>query len=92
MDNEKVYQMPFAKVYPLLVNKAMRKGRTQAEVDETYRDLRRFQKMSLHNIAGAGVFAADRSIREYAENIWGLKPVRPEPEKPAAKSDSGRKK
>lgn len=34
MDNEKIYQMPFAKVYPLLVNKAMRKDRTQAEVDE----------------------------------------------------------
>ena len=34
MDNEKVYQMPLAKVYPLLVNKALRKGRTQAEVDE----------------------------------------------------------
>lgn len=34
MDNEKVYQMPFAKVYPLLLNKAIRKGRTQAEVDE----------------------------------------------------------
>lgn len=33
MENEKVYQMPFAKVYPLLVNKAVRKGRTQAEVD-----------------------------------------------------------
>ena len=32
MDYEKVYQMPFAKVYPLLVNKALRKGRTQAEV------------------------------------------------------------
>ena len=34
MDNEKVYQMPLAKAYPLLVNKALRKGRTQAEVDE----------------------------------------------------------
>lgn len=34
MNNEKVYQMPFAKVYPLLLNKAIRKGRTQAEVDE----------------------------------------------------------
>lgn len=34
MDNEKVYQMPFAKVYTLLLNKAVRKGRTQAEVDE----------------------------------------------------------
>ena len=31
---EKVYQMPLGKVYPLLVNKATRKGRTQEEVDE----------------------------------------------------------
>lgn len=34
MTNEKVYQMPFAKIYQLLVNKAVRKGRMQAEVDE----------------------------------------------------------
>lgn len=34
MDNEKVYQMQFSKVYPLLVNKAVRKARTQEEVDE----------------------------------------------------------
>lgn len=32
MDNEKVYAMSFAKVYPLLVNKAVRKGRTPEEV------------------------------------------------------------
>ena len=32
--NEKVYAMSFAKVYPLLVNKAVKKGRTAAEVDE----------------------------------------------------------
>lgn len=32
--NEKVYQMRFAKIYPLLVAKAERKGRTKAEVDE----------------------------------------------------------
>lgn len=34
MDNEKVYAMSFAKVYPLLVNKAVRKGRTPEEVAE----------------------------------------------------------
>lgn len=34
MNNEKVYQMSLAKIYPLLVNKAVRKGRTQEEVDE----------------------------------------------------------
>lgn len=33
MENEKVYQMKFAKVYPLLVNKAVKNGRTQEEVD-----------------------------------------------------------
>ena len=34
MDNEKVYQMKFAAVYPLLVQKAQRKGRTREEVDQ----------------------------------------------------------
>jgi uncharacterized protein YdhG (YjbR/CyaY superfamily) len=34
MDNEKVYAMSFAKVYPLLVAKAEKKGRTSAEVNE----------------------------------------------------------
>lgn len=33
MDNEKVYAMKFSAVYSLLVNKALRKGRTRAEVD-----------------------------------------------------------
>lgn len=32
--SEKVYQIPLSKVYPLLVNKATRKGRTQEEVNE----------------------------------------------------------
>ena len=34
MDNEKVFQMNFGKVYELLLNKATKKGRTKAEVDE----------------------------------------------------------
>lgn len=34
MNNKKVYQMSFAKIYSLLVNKAVRKGRTQDEVNE----------------------------------------------------------
>ena len=34
MTAEKVYGMPMTKVYPLLVGKAERKGRTKAEVDE----------------------------------------------------------
>ena len=34
METEEVYAMPFAKIYPMLVAKAVRKERTQAEVDE----------------------------------------------------------
>lgn len=34
MANEKIFAMPFAKVYPLLIAKAERKGRTRSEVYE----------------------------------------------------------
>ncbi len=34
MSNEKVYKMEFSKIYPLLVNKAVKKGRSKEEVDE----------------------------------------------------------
>lgn len=34
-----------------------------------------WNRMSLINIANAGIFAADRSIRDYANNIWNLTPV-----------------
>lgn len=42
---------------------------------EVYRDKERFAKMSLMNISGAGVFSADRSIMDYANDIWNTKPV-----------------
>lgn len=34
MTNERIYGMPFAKLYPMLIAKAEKKGRTRAEVDE----------------------------------------------------------
>lgn len=34
MTNDKIYQMKFSKIYPLLVSKAEKKGRTQEEVDQ----------------------------------------------------------
>lgn len=40
-----------------------------------YQDREKWNRMALVNIASAGYFAADRSIREYAENIWHIKPV-----------------
>ena len=42
---------------------------------ETYRDEKVWSQKSLLNIAGAGYFAADRCIRDYAENIWHTTPV-----------------
>ena len=43
----------------------------------TYADPKKWNRMSLVNIARSGIFAADRSIRDYAENIWHV-PVREE--------------
>jgi starch phosphorylase len=38
-----------------------------------YNDKRKWNQMSLINIASAGKFSSDRTIREYADNIWGLR-------------------
>ena len=37
---------------------------------ETYGDRKLWNQMSLHNIARSGIFAADRSIADYADRIW----------------------
>ena len=46
------------------------------KADKTYKDALKWNKMSLNNIAGAGIFSADRSIKEYADRIWDLKQIR----------------
>ena len=43
---------------------------------EAYEDRERWNRMSLVNIAKAGYFSSDRSIKEYADNIWHIKPNR----------------
>jgi len=47
MDNSRVYKMSFASVYPLYINKAERKGRTKAEVDDIIFWLTGYDKQSL---------------------------------------------
>lgn len=42
---------------------------------KAYQDRQAFAKMSLMNISGAGIFSADRSVMDYANNIWNTKPV-----------------
>lgn len=43
---------------------------------DTYRDEYSWLKKSLINIASAGFFSSDRSIIEYADNIWHINPVK----------------
>ena len=45
----------------------------QQYITECYNDKMKWAKMSLNNIAGAGIFSADRAVTEYAENIWHLR-------------------
>ncbi|MBO5200814.1 MAG: glycogen/starch/alpha-glucan phosphorylase [Clostridia bacterium] len=42
------------------------------KVDALYADRDKWNAMSLNNIAASGIFAADRSIADYARDIWGL--------------------
>ncbi len=50
MSNEKVYQMDFAKIYQLLVDKALRKNRTKEEVDEIIRWLTGYSQEELEGM------------------------------------------
>lgn len=45
---------------------------TQAKASETYKDKCLWNKMSLINIASAGIFSADRAVTDYARDIWKL--------------------
>lgn len=48
----------------------------QDRLDKAFSDRERWGRMSLMNTAGAGFFSSDRSIKEYANRIWHIKPVR----------------
>ena len=55
MSNEKIYKMEFSKIYPLLVNKAERKGRTRAEVDEVITWLTGYTAEQIASLSGSGI-------------------------------------
>lgn len=48
---------------------------TQDSVSDTYRDVQAWARMSILNCARSGKFSSDRSIAEYAKNIWAASPV-----------------
>lgn len=50
--------------------------KAQQKATKLYNDRETWNRMSLMNIAKSGIFSADRSIKEYADNIWHIKPVK----------------
>jgi len=47
----------------------------QTRINETYQDPMKWNRMSLINIAKSGIFASDRAVREYANDIWHLNEI-----------------
>jgi starch phosphorylase len=47
--------------------------RCQDEVSRAYLDKKSWYSKSILNVAGMGKFSTDRTIRQYAEDIWGIK-------------------
>jgi len=47
----------------------------QERVNQTYRDPQSWTRMSILNTANMGRFSSDRTIREYTEEIWKVRPV-----------------
>ena len=46
----------------------------QNEVDRVYRDRKEWAKKCLYNLANSGKFSSDRTIGDYAEEIWEIEP------------------
>ena len=47
----------------------------QAQVSQAYNDFRHWSRMSILNVARSGVFSSDRTVREYAQEIWHVPSV-----------------
>ena len=47
----------------------------QDRVAKTYRDRKKWLEMSILNVARIGKFSSDRTIQEYAKDIWNVPSV-----------------
>ena len=50
--------------------------KAQEKIEKLYQNKLGWQRMCLMNIANSGKFSSDRTIKEYAEEIWHLKKVK----------------
>lgn len=71
MGNEKIYAMSFAKIYPLLVNKAVKKGRTAKEVNEVIQWLTGYDSAGINEALASAV-----SYESFFKNAPKLNPNR----------------
>lgn len=77
MNNERIFKMPFANVYPLYVQKAERKGRTKEEVDAVICWLTGYDEQKLQHQIDSGsnfetFFAQAPQINPNVSKITGL--------------------
>jgi len=64
--------------YYLLANDFASYLQAQERVDTEWKDKKKWLKKSILSTAGSGKFSSDRTIKEYAEDIWNVKPIPPE--------------
>lgn len=77
MKTERIFSMPFARVYPLYVQKAERKGRTQSEVDTvicwlTGYDTKSLKKQIEKSVDFTTFFAEAPAFHPHASKITGV--------------------
>ena len=65
--------------------------RAKKHLAELYNDKKTWNRMSLMNTSGAGVFAADRAINDYARDIWHTKSAFAQQAKSAVKKPASKK-
>ena len=47
----------------------------QEKINSVYSDKGKWAEMAICNVAGSGKFSSDRTISQYAEEIWNLNPI-----------------
>jgi len=71
-----IHDIQFGRDYYLVAREFPSYVETQNRIDETWKDKYKWTTMCINTISGMGKFSSDRTILEYAEGIWNLKPCR----------------